>query len=84
MMKRLRTTAPEISYPFRIAYNHKITCLGSCFTENIGLLLSQHKFDVLTNPFGILYNPFSILKCIERITQKSWIAEKDVIERDGL
>jgi hypothetical protein len=43
-----------------ISHQHKLLLIGSCFTENIGTKLKQHKFSVLENPNGILFNPVSI------------------------
>jgi hypothetical protein len=43
-----------------INHQHKLLLIGSCFTENIGVKLKQHKFSVLENPNGILFNPISI------------------------
>jgi hypothetical protein len=43
-----------------INHQHKLLLIGSCFTENIGAKLKQHKFSVLENPNGILFNPISI------------------------
>ncbi len=39
--------------------------MGSCFTENMGAKLRQHKFNILENPNGILFNPISITKSID-------------------
>lgn len=52
--------------PFATQINHqqKLLLIGSCFTENIGTKLKQHKFEVLENPNGILFNPVSITKSI--------------------
>ncbi len=52
--------------PFDVKINHqqKLLLIGSCFTEQIGTKLSNHKFSVLDNPNGILFNPISITKSI--------------------
>lgn len=44
----------------KINYRHRLLLIGSCFTENMGSKLRQHKFSVLENPHGILFNPHSI------------------------
>jgi hypothetical protein len=49
---------------FEINHTHKIALIGSCFAENIGILLNNYKFNTLLNPNGILFNPKSILSCI--------------------
>lgn len=47
-----------------IQHQDKLLLAGSCFTENIGAKLKQHKFPVLENPNGILFNPISIAKSV--------------------
>jgi GSCFA family protein len=44
----------------RISYPQKILLTGSCFTEHIGLHLSDMKFETLQNPNGILFDPLSV------------------------
>lgn len=46
----------------KIGLNQSILSIGSCFSENIGHKLSNHKFRCLSNPFGTLFNPISIFK----------------------
>ncbi|MEO5889561.1 MAG: GSCFA domain-containing protein, partial [Ferruginibacter sp.] len=60
-----------------IRHQHKLLLIGSCFTENIGSKLRQHKFSVLENPNGILFNPISITKSIH-----SYISNKKYTEAD--
>jgi hypothetical protein len=65
--------------PFSQKINHhqQLLLIGSCFTENIGIKLKQHKFAVLENPNGILFNPISIAKSVE-----SYIDNKQYTEAD--
>jgi hypothetical protein len=58
--------------------------LGSCFTENIGNLLIENKFDVNLNPFGMLYNPQSIAKALEMLIEERVLASDDIFEYKGL
>ncbi|MBC7889491.1 MAG: GSCFA domain-containing protein [Ferruginibacter sp.] len=60
-----------------IRHQQKLLMIGSCFTENIGTKLKQHKFDLLENPNGILFNPISIIKSV-----KSYISNKRYTEAD--
>ena len=59
--------------PFEVKIDHqqKLLLTGSCFTEQIGNKLTQHKFRVLDNPNGILFNPVSIARSVS-----SYIVEK--------
>lgn len=48
----------------KIKHHEQLLLIGSCFTENIGTKLKNHKFSVLENPNGILFNPVSITNSI--------------------
>ena len=52
------------SFSLKINHRNKLLLVGSCFTEQIGNKLSQHKFSVLENPNGILFNPVSISNAV--------------------
>ena len=52
--------------------------MGSCFSENIGKLLVDNKFNCDINPFGILYNPFSIAKSISLLLDEKVYGEDDL------
>jgi hypothetical protein len=62
-------------FPTTIRHFDKLLLIGSCFTENIGTKLRQHKFSVLENPNGILFNPISISKSIH-----SYISNQPTLE----
>ncbi len=53
--------------PFAFDFSDHILSIGSCFSENIGRLLSDLKFDILLNPCGITYNSGSIRTCIKTL-----------------
>lgn len=52
------------AFPIKINHRNKLMLVGSCFTEQIGNKLGQHKFTVLENPNGILFNPVSISNAV--------------------
>ena len=64
---KLQTPVVDSPCKVEISYKDKILMLGSCFTDNIGLLLKNYGFDVCINPFGTLYNPASVGKSIKRL-----------------
>lgn len=66
------------SIPVKINYADKLLFVGSCFSENIGNILLEHKFDTLINPNGILYNPFSIFEILSNIIQYKTIQEQEL------
>ena len=51
---------PVTPLPEGIQYNQQLLLMGSCFAEEIGEKLHEHRFNTLINPHGILYNPLSI------------------------
>jgi hypothetical protein len=57
---------------------------GSCFSENIGNLMLDNKFDVELNPFGILYNPLSISTAIRRLLSKKTFSESELTRYDEM
>jgi hypothetical protein len=64
--------------PEMIHHQHNLLLIGSCFTENIGIKLKQHKFKVLENPNGILFNPVSIAAAIQSYTTPRQYDESDL------
>lgn len=68
---------------FKISHSDTIFLIGSCFSDNIGKYLSDHKFKTLSNPNGILFNPASISKSLKDILSQKPFDEKYILERDG-
>lgn len=66
--------------PFDVKINHQqnLLLIGSCFTEQIGTKLANHKFSVLDNPNGILFNPVSITKSISSYIDNKQYSEADI------
>jgi GSCFA family len=66
--------------PFDVKINHQqnLLLVGSCFTEQIGLKLSNHKFSILDNPNGILFNPVSICKSVSSYIDNKQYSEADL------
>jgi len=71
-------------FPSKMDYSKSMMLMGSCFTENIGQILLDLKFDVDMNPFGILYNPESIANSLKILLEKRIFTEKDVFRDHGL
>jgi hypothetical protein len=46
--------------PSLLQLSDSVLTIGSCFAQNMGELLVQHKFNASINPSGILFNPMSI------------------------
>ncbi len=68
-----------------IKYSHQLFAIGSCFAENIGKLLSDHKFPTTLNPSGILFNPISIANNIECYLHPDLFNENEnIFQHQGL
>jgi len=81
----------ELLLPFRIipsaykiSYTDKILFIGSCFTEEIGKMMKELKFDVLQNPNGILYDPLSISSALNSYIENKQYKEDDLFSLDEL
>ena len=66
-----------------ITHNDRITMLGSCFTDNIGVCLQQDGFDVEANPVGVLFNPASIATIVKRTLEGRKFTAEDIIFHEG-
>ncbi len=63
-MDNFRTVLSTTPAAFTIGLKDNCFTIGSCFADNLGVLLQQYKFNVLVNPFGTSYNPVSIHKAL--------------------
>ncbi|MEQ9413621.1 MAG: GSCFA domain-containing protein [Cyclobacteriaceae bacterium] len=63
-MDNFRTVLTATPASFSIGLRDGCFTIGSCFADNLGQLLQQHKFEVSVNPFGTTYNPISIHKAL--------------------
>jgi len=68
----------------KISLNDPLFLIGSCFSENIGLKLSENKFDNLTNPYGVIYNPLSIFKLMEDALLEKTIDDNFILKNQGI
>jgi hypothetical protein len=56
--------------------------MGSCFSDNIGLMMEQVNLPCVSNPFGTVYNPASILTQLRFLTGELQLEEERIIKRD--
>jgi hypothetical protein len=75
---------PLLPSDFRVHYTDKMLFAGSCFSEHIGSFLSANYFDVCINPFGILYHPIAIFNSINRLVDRSFLEENDLVFNQNL
>lgn len=71
---KLRTEINLGRQTLSLDHQTAVLLMGSCFSENIGGKLSEHKFNALINPLGIAYNPVSLHQLLE-IDSKTPIGE---------
>jgi GSCFA family len=66
------------TFDIKLKHQDKLFLVGSCFTEQIGLKLSAHKFRVIDNPNGILFNPVSIARSVSSYIDNKQYSESDL------
>jgi hypothetical protein len=69
---------------FEIDHGQRIFLSGSCFSDHIGDLLKEYKFNVLNSPSGSLFNPLSIHGGLLHLLDQVQMDEALVLEREGL
>ena len=79
---RTRVTIPEPD--MKISYHAKSVFMGSCFADDIGKIMADHKFPVLLNPFGTLFNPLSIGDNLIRLISGKEFDPEELHYHDGL
>ena len=79
-----RLTFPVAPLEPSIQYSDKLLLSGSCFAEEIGTLLQQHKFNALMNPNGILFNPLSIAQSMQSYLDGKLYTAKDLFQHEDL
>jgi hypothetical protein len=47
-----------------INFNDKVTFIGSCFSDHMGTVASNHGLDVISNPFGTIFHPSPMARSI--------------------
>jgi hypothetical protein len=61
----------------RFNYKQPMLLSGSCFADNIGDLLTEHQFNILSQPNGVVYNPISIAQQVKQIGEGIPYTEND-------
>lgn len=79
-----RLTFPVAPLEPSMRYTDKILLSGSCFAEEIGAQLQQHKFNVQVNPNGILFNPLSIAQSMQGYLDNKVYTEQDLFRHEDL
>lgn len=69
---------------FDLTNQTPIITVGSCFSDQVGGLLSKYKFNIFQNPFGVLYNPLSIAQALKLALYKQMLKEDNLIFHNSL
>jgi lysophospholipase L1-like esterase len=65
-------------------YANELLCIGSCFAQNMGDLLVEHKFKATVNPYGIAFNPLVIAQQLNNALYNIPLHDDDVLAFDNL
>ena len=82
MQDSFRTSFEITPFAKKIEIEKSILFVGSCFSENMGKRLAQHKLKTLINPFGIVYNPISLSNHLKAILTKKEYTREDLFFDD--
>jgi hypothetical protein len=77
---KLQTPVTDNKCKVNISFKDSIMMLGSCFSDSVGLQLTNYGFDICINPFGTIYNPESILASVRRLISREQFTAEDCIE----
>jgi GSCFA family len=66
------------------SYTDELLCIGSCFAQNMGGLLVEHKFNTSLNPYGITFNPLLIAQQLNNAIDNIPINDNAILHTDGL
>lgn len=79
-----RTEIPPLKPRFNIDISTKLLSMGSCFANDIGSRLKEHKFQATINPGGILFNPLSVFNLMEMAWHDREPVKNSFLEQDGI
>jgi hypothetical protein len=68
----------------QITLQTPILLLGSCFSDEIGVLLETDKFQTLVNPFGTIFNPISCFDLLIYCLQNQELPTNSFVKREEL
>ena len=79
-MIKLQTPVDIPESKIKISFDDSILLLGSCFSDNIGLIMKNMGFRACTNPFGTLYNPVSVCNAVRRLDSAVPFGEDECVQ----
>ncbi|RFS20445.1 GSCFA domain-containing protein [Chitinophaga silvatica] len=67
-----------------IQHNQQLMLMGSCFAEEVGAQLTDHRFNTIINPNGILFNPLSITRALTSYLDGKLYTESDLFQHQDI
>lgn len=77
MKFRTELKIPPFDVPIRLS--DRILTLGSCFADEVGARLREHKFSICCNPTGPLFNPLSLHHLLQRALDRRYHTEQELM-----
>ena len=79
-----RTELKPATPDFQIDLKTKMLSMGSCFANEMGQKMQEHKFNISTNPGGILFNPLSIFRLLKMALNQQPLPGWSFANRQGM
>ena len=76
---KFRTEIKITPYKEPIHLSDLLLTLGSCFADEVGARLREHKFRVVCNPTGPLFNPISLHRLLQRALDRRYHTEQELM-----
>ena len=76
---KFRTEIKIAPYDEPIQLSDRVLTLGSCFADEVGTRLQEHKFRVVCNPTGPLFNPLSLHHLLQRALHREYHISDEVM-----
>jgi hypothetical protein len=70
--------------PRHVHHRDPLLLVGSCFTENIGKMLGDLKFDATYNPTGILFDPDSVCRHLHDFVTRREYTTDDLTQHNSV
>ncbi len=70
--------------PERLGLGSPGLLLGSCFADQVGQRLLDHRFRATTNPLGVLFNPLSLMELLGLALQNQSLPPDGYLQRGPL
>lgn len=67
-----------------IDYRSRGFAIGSCFAQELGMVLQRRRFNLFCNPLGVMFNPASVAKTLDRLVEKRAFTEDDLSSNGDL